>query len=253
MNYKTEKADFYFLDETGLIHSERDKFFAIGIVKCSEPHILYNKIRKIRDKYRYYEEIKWAKMDRQIRFKVATKVFHAFIESRGKFYCIILDKEKLDFKKYYENDLFKVYRNFTISLLKIALGKKPETIIVLLADNYFSPDGSNFEEIVRKFTNDHYKKFVVAGVCQIDSKSNDILQLTDLILGSIIYDLKKQQKLIHIQGEYKRKFLNFLYQKMDTDSSFFLGKKNKFQNNYISKDHKIMATIFDCQKSKRQK
>lgn len=252
MNYKDIKTDFYFLDETGLIHNERDKFFAIGILKCNQPHRVYNKIRKIRDKYKYYEEIKWSNLNNEIRFKIARKLFYVFMEEVTKFYCIILDKSKLDFKKYYNDNLFKVYRNFTITLLKIALGNKPEKIIILLADNYFSPDGTDLENTIKKFTNDHYKKFVVAGVCQIDSRASDILQLTDLILGSVLYDLKKQQELIPEQNTYKRKFLNFLYQKMETKESFFIDQNDKFRNNFVSKNNKIMATIFDCDKSRRR-
>jgi len=106
----------------------------------------------------------------------------------------------LDFKKHYDNNLYKVYRNFTIVLLKLILGKKPKELITLLADDYFTPDNIDMECTIKKFTNDHYKNFVITGVCQIDSRSSDILQLTDLILGAIVYDLKKQEGLIKKQA-----------------------------------------------------
>jgi len=252
---KDKKTSFCFLDETGLIYSKRDQFFAIGIIKCPRPQNLYNKIRKIRDRHRYNEEVKWARLDRKIRFDVAREIFKVFLLEDAKFNCIILNKKELDFKKYFQNDLYKVYQSFTIALLKIILGKKPNEVIILLMDNYFTPDGTELEVKIKKFINDHYKDFIIAGVCQIDSKSSDILQLTDLILGAILYDLKKQNNLIKIKksNRFKRQFLNYLYQKLKIKKSFFVNKFGFKTRNYVLFGDKIRATIFDCKRSTTQK
>ena len=106
--------------------------------------------------------------------------------------------------------------------------------------------------MVKKFTNDHYKKFVIAGVCQINSKSSDLLQLTDLILGSILYDLKRTKNIIDAKSEYKRKFLNFVYQKLNIRKSFFINSSGMTRNYVLSGD-KIRATIFDCNRSRAKK
>ena len=62
---------------------------------------------------------------------------------------IILDKEKLDFEKYYDNNLYKVYRNFSITLIKLLVGKEPKEIGTVLADDYFAPDGINLEKTIK--------------------------------------------------------------------------------------------------------
>ncbi len=77
--FKDIKTCFCFLDETGLIHHKKDKFFAIGIIKCNNPQKLYNRIRKIRDKYNYREELKWTRLDRKIRFDIAREFFNRYI------------------------------------------------------------------------------------------------------------------------------------------------------------------------------
>lgn len=262
-HFKDIKTAFCFLDETGLIHSKRDKFFALGILKCSNPQELYNKIRKVRVEYRYNEELKWTDLDRKIRFDMAREFFNIFLECNVEFNSIILDKDKLDFEKHYNNDLNKVYRNFTIALLKLIVGKNPNEVLIILADDYFTPDGTDLEITIKKFVNDHYKNFIVAGVCQIDSKSSDLLQLTDLILGSILYDLKKREGIVGTQskqGEFKRKFLNFIYQKLNIQKGFFIHNWTRFNiSNYISSEisrkeyfipkGKIRASIFDVKKS----
>ncbi|MCK4354806.1 DUF3800 domain-containing protein [Candidatus Parcubacteria bacterium] len=252
-HFKNIKTCFCFLDETGLIHSGRDKFFALGIIKCGKPQKLYNRIRKIRDKYNYREELKWADLNRKIRFDVAREFFNIFITEDVKFNCIILNKDELDFTGHYQNNLYKVYRNFTIVLLKLIIGKNPDEIIILLADDYFTPDGENLEDSIKGIVNDHYQEFAVAGVCQIDSKSSDLLQLTDLILGSILYDLKKQYGLVGEQNTYKRKFLNFMYQKLKIKKSFFRNKLGFETRNYVLSGDKIRATIFDSRRSIAEK
>lgn len=257
--FKKIKTSFCFLDETGLIHKEKDKFFAIGIVKTREPEKIYNKIRKIRQRNKYKEEIKWAKLNKKFRFRIARKIFNIFLTENIKFECIILDKNKMDFEGYFDNDLYKAYRSFSIFLLRKIIGKNPKDIFVLLADDYFAPDGVNLEVTIKKFINNHYGKFVIAGVCQIDSKSSDMIQLTDLILGAIVYDLKKHKNLLGRRpNEYKRKFLNYVYQKLDINKSFFDENYFNFSSAKIKRTNgnipsgKIKINIFNNNKNKNR-
>lgn len=252
-HFKDIKTCFCFLDETGLLRSDRDEFFALGIIKCCYPHKLYNQIRKIRYKYNYHEELKWANIDRKIRFTIAREFFNIFLKEDVIFNCLILNKKELDFKKYFNDNLYKVYSNFTVALLKLIIGKTPDEVINVLVDDYFSPDGTDLEIKIKNIINDHYQKFIISGVCQIDSKASDILQMTDLILGAILYDLKKQKGLIEGQGTYKRKFLNFLYQKLNIHKSFFVNKLGFQTRNYVLSGDKIRATIFDCRRSTTKK
>ena len=248
-NFKSIKTSFCFLDETGLIFGKRDKYFSIGIIECDYPEIIYNQIRKIRQRYNYNEEIKWTNLNSEIRFKVAVEVFNCFMQCDGaKFNCIILNKDELDFEKEYDNNLSKVYRNFSISLLKLIIGKEPEKVLIILADDYFTPENLNIEMTIKKFTNYHYNAFVVAGVCQINSKASDLLQLTDLILGVISYDLKRMDNLLIDQNKYKRRFLNFVYQKLKIKDSFFINNLRRSRN-YTLSGHKLRATIFDANRS----
>ncbi len=248
-DYKDIQTKFCFMDETGLLHSDRDKFFAIGLIESPNPEKIYRQLRIIRDRFNYREELKWTRIDRKIRFEVAMEFFKVFMAGDTKFNCIILNKGELDFEKYFQNNLYKVYKNFSIALLKLAFGGNPNGVSIVLSDDYFFPEGEDFEGSVKRILNDHYKKFVVAGICQIDSCSSDILQLTDLILGAVVCDLKKQNGLVEKQNQFKRKFLNFLYQKLKIHGSFFINRQGYKTRNFILCGDKIRATIFDPKRS----
>lgn len=63
-DFRDAKSSFCFMDETGLINSPTDKFFAIGIIKISRPEKIYNKIRKLRQRLNYNEELKRSNINR---------------------------------------------------------------------------------------------------------------------------------------------------------------------------------------------
>jgi len=75
------------------------------------------------------------------------------------------------------------------------------------------------------------------------------LQLTDLILGAIVYDLKKQTGLVKRQNRYKMRFLNFVHQKLKIRGSFFETKFGFKTRNYVLSGDKIRATVFDQKRS----
>ena len=52
-------------------------------------------------------------------------------------------------------------------------------------------------------------RLALAGVCRIDSKANDLLQLVDLIIGVISYDLKIEAGVIKSGDQYKKELLKF--------------------------------------------
>ncbi len=61
--------------------------------------------------------------------------------------------------------------------------------------------------------------------------------------------IKKQNNLIDDQNTYKRKFLNFIYQKLKIKKSFFINQHGFKTRNYVLSGDKIRATIFDSKRS----
>ncbi len=192
------------------------------------------------------DELKWSKIS-EYKYPAVRKILEAFFRTWCTFSCVILRKEELDFEKYFGNDFFEAYCSYMIVLLKngIADGE----IATILADDYFSPKESNIEGLIRNKINDHFKRLVIGGCCQINSRSSDILQVTDLLLGAILYDLKIQEKAVDVSLNVKTKILGHIHNQLGVSNSFFLDAGGKPQRNFSSS--KIDVMIFDPAKSKR--
>lgn len=73
-------------------------------------------------------------------------------------------------------------------------------------------------------------------MCRFDSKSNDLLQLVDLIIGAVTYDIKFKKGLVS-GSKYKLEIVQYLKPKLGTDS-FMQGFKNHNFNIFVDKtDH----------------
>lgn len=238
-DYKEIRLPVFFLDETGLLNKKDDPFFALGVIRTERPHELQREIRIIRDKAHYYEEIKWTKMS-PLKFDICKSIIESFMKNRfATFSCIILKKQELDFQKYFQGDLNRVYKSFSVTLLKNNINISPQEICTVIADDYFYPVGTNLELASRAIINDHYKKLIVACFLQINSKASDLLQLADLLLGATIYDLKLSRNFIKKHENLKSKTLDFLHKELSVQKSFFMDKKGMEQDRFLTEKFKV--------------
>lgn len=234
-DYQLIKTPFAFLDETGLLNSERDRFFSLGMVKCLKPYKILNEVEKIRHRNNYTEEAKWTRLfpnNLQIYKDFLGILFDVLNSEKEIFFCMmIVDKKGRYFKKHYNNDPFKAYEDFSIQLLKgnIAINE----VLSVIADESPVPTGSTYETNVKESINREFNRLAMHGICKVDSKGNDLLQIVDLLVGAITYDLKAHHKLagqsdsIGIRCKYA--LLDFIKNKMGI-KSFVKGARNTFYN-----------------------
>jgi len=130
-----------------------------------------------------------------------------FLDKSSRFYSIILNKRQMDFERYFSNNFFRVYESFSAQLLRACVNKSEQT--VLLADYYPPPKGSSFENNIKRRVNVGLKRDALLVSCRLDSKSTDLLQLCDLILGAISYDLKLSDRLIDKPSELNKDLLKY--------------------------------------------
>jgi len=235
-DYNQIWTKFCFLDETGSLNNPNDPFFTVGILKLSQPYYLTSKIDYERRKRGFYDEMKFNKLSKN-NLDFAKFAIGALIDARSTyFYSYSVDKEGDYFKREFSGDPWKAYEKLTLRLLKEAV-LAPKEILVLIADYVPAPKGIRYEVSVKREINRSIGRLALAGVCRFDSRSNDLLQLVDIVIGSISYDLKLSCHILDNGSKYKKSLLDYLKTNLGT-SSFMNGFRNRNFNIFVDKDMK---------------
>jgi|SRR3989344_3381083 len=228
---------FCFLDETGSLNNIKDPFFTVGIIKMSQPYYLMNKLFYERQKKNFHDEIKFNKLSKN-NLDFAKLALTSFLDTRSiKFYSYSVDKDGEYFKKEFGSDPWLAYERLTFRLLKEAV-LAPKEILILLADHVTVPNHVRFEVNIKKGINSNIGRLALAGVCRIDSRANDLLQMVDLIIGAISYDLKIAANVIAGGDKNKKAFLEFFKYNLGA-KEFIHGFRNRDFNIFVDKDMKL--------------
>jgi len=237
-DYKKIWTKFCFLDESGSLSNPNDPFFTVGFIKCSQPYYLQSKIIYERQKRNFHDELKFNKLSKN-NFEFAKFVVDSFFSTRSlSFHSYSLDKQGEYFNREFSGDPWQAYESISIRVLEAGISSSE--IIIVNADYVSVPDNVKFEVNVKRKINEKLNRLAVAGVCRFNSKSNDLLQLADLMVGAINYDLKLATKVILSGDKYKRRFLEHFKDNLGIAGKSFLeldgGFKNYMFNVFIDKD-----------------
>lgn len=220
-NYKKIRTPFVFFDETGSINDKANRFFCLGMIKCMQPYYLDCKIRRIKDKYRFYDEIKWNTISKA-KISVLKEVLDAVFSTPGIYFsCIVINKDNLDFEKEFNNDPYMAYQKFTEILLKQNVDDNE--VLTVLADFVTTPKNIEFEVSVKHDINKELDRLAIAGVHRVDSKGVNLIQVADLLIGAVVYSYKKELKLVR-GDRYKFQILRSVLRRLGLKN--FLGGLN---------------------------
>jgi len=182
----------FFGDETGISH---DRYTVVGglcVHKNTIP-VVHKNIAEYRDKYNMKAELKWTKVSNQKVSEYTALVEYFFAMNSTnliQFHCVIFDNHKWNHRKYNDGDpdigLSKLYYQLLHHKFGGYSGKVGSLFVCL--DHRHS---TTAHETLRKMLNaaaarDHgittepFKQIVSA-----NSKSDDLLQLNDVILGAV--------------------------------------------------------------------
>lgn len=206
IDYKEIWTPFCFFDESGTLDINSQPYFTVGMIKCSQPYYLQQKIRYIREKNRFWWEIKFNDINKS-KIKTTLEILEALFKTRSVYFSSYsIDKRSDYFKKEFNSDPFFAYEQINQHLLKGNL--KKNEVLVVLADNMVTPKRNKFEVNIKNKINAEFNRLAIAGVCRLDSKTNDLLQLTDILIGSINYELLINAGVISGSSIAKKQLIN---------------------------------------------
>ena len=108
---------------------------------------------------------------------------------------------------------------------------------MLLADHVTTPKDVHYEVNVKRKINDKAKRLAMAGVCRFDSRGNDLLQVVDLFIGAINYDLKMSTGIVGKGDKNKKELVRFIKENLGIEN-FTDGFRNRQFNIFVDKDLK---------------
>lgn len=234
-DYQHIWSKFVFLDESGTLDNRTQPLFTVGFIKCSEPYYLANKISYQRNKINFHDEMKFNKLSAH-NIEFAKFVIDCFFSTRSlNFYSYTLDKGGNYFSATYSGNHWQAYEDISVKVIKASIA--PNEVLIIIADHVTTPKNVRFEVSVKKRLNSELYRLAIAGVCRFDSKSNDLLQMTDLLIGAINYDLKRDLGLIGVGDKYKIELVEHLKFNIGI-KSFMSGHKDFNFNIFVDKDLK---------------
>ena len=235
-DYKNIWTKFCFLDESGSLSNPKDPFFTVGFIKCSQPYYLQSKIIYERQKRNFHDELHFNKLSKN-NLEFCKFALDSFFSTRSlSFHSYSLDKEGEYFKRAFGGNPWKAYEDISIRVLEQAIPQNE--IVIVIADYVPTPKDIKFEVNIKRRINEKLNRLAIAGVCRFDSKSNDLLQLADLIVGAINYDLKLSTKVILLGDKYKKRFLEYLKTNLGVKEFIDEGFRNYMFNIFVDKDAK---------------
>jgi len=226
---------FCFLDESGSLDPKTAPFFTVGLIKCSQPYYLYSKLVYERNKRNFHDEMKFNKLSRR-NIDFAKLAIDSFLDTISIwFYSYTLDKQGQYFQREFNGNPWVAYEHISIRLAESALA--PNEILILLADHVTTPKNVHYEVCVKEKMNKKAGRLAMAGVCRFDSKGNDLLQVVDLFIGAINYDLKMATGIVGSGDKHKKELVRFIKTNIGI-SDFTDGFRNNKFNIFVDKDLK---------------
>ena len=141
------------------------------------------------------------------------KMFDIFLsDQENRFSAMLIDKNSPAFNNGDTHDAWENYTGYTASLIAKEMINLPDDNTCIIVDEITKPSNKSLSlenTILSKLRDESIANAAIKfdnvfGVLSIESHSNMLMQLTDVLLGAVMYDFKKQNRMTSVLTE-KRK------------------------------------------------
>lgn len=179
-----------YCDESCHLENDHQKIMVLGAIKCEKSYKkqAVNDIRNIKEKYNMNKfcEVKWTKVSPD-KFDMYLELVNYFFSNPNlSFRAVVVDKTKLKhelFNQTHDNFYYKVYYQL---LCRIIVPNNENYIYLDIKDTKGARKVRKLGEVLANGLYD-FNMECIKNVQNINSKESELLQLADILIGSISY------------------------------------------------------------------
>ena len=207
---------FGYLDETGLLHTPpSDRFFGMGLVVIRHPRALHRSIIRLKDKTNFHQEFKFNKISHS-SLPMYKQLVDLALEMNGlRFNCIVVDKNIVPILTAQHTLMYNELAGELIAGSIDQTSHRDSEYITVFADDVSTADKSDkFEKIVSDKIKKAHRRSALFGVCRLESHAVSEIQLSDVLIGTVVYAYKMNNGLVSTTGA-KAQFVRYVQQKLN--------------------------------------
>lgn len=185
-----------FVDETGW--TAQDRFFGVGALKLRDPVGIERRLAQYRREAGFDTRLRWASLGRasDAELAVASRALQLVCtDTNAEFACALIDRNTTDLV---HGDVWQAYNRLAARAIGDVLDH--EEIATVIVDRFDAPRSHSLEDPVRRTVNDRKGRLAVARLQQVASIAVPGVQLTDLLLGAITYQVRETHEPLKEPG-----------------------------------------------------
>lgn len=171
-----------FIDESGS-RATASTAFVVAAIKVREPGKLLRAVKDVRDKTGFTSEFKFSEITRNA-VPVYSEVIRALHESDATVAATVVQGSVYNpFQQ--GKEVWRVHAEVTSQLLVGCINRRE--LVGVHLDTITTPAGCSFEDTIRRQVNRRLRATSVVSAVTLDSRTTDLLQVADIVAGSILH------------------------------------------------------------------
>src|SRR5699024_2148771 len=191
MDQQVQKTFNFYCDESCHLESDEHRHMLISYVSSAynQVQLHHEKIRQLKDKHNFYEEIKWSNISHS-QYHFYTELIYYFFATDLKYRDIVIDNEQVDNDRFDQN-----YQTFYYKMYYQLLNHKMDmqyayNIYLDIKDTLSALKVRKLRDILK------LEYSAIRNLQNIHSHESLLMQLTDVIMGAIAYELNFDDKQV---------------------------------------------------------
>ncbi|HUS25958.1 MAG TPA: DUF3800 domain-containing protein [Nevskiaceae bacterium] len=202
-----------YLDETGLLHRESERIFALGLLVSPQINLLHGALIRFRNRTSYYKEFKFTDVGTHNILYYKDLINEFFKAPHSTFLAVVYDKEGLDIK-----NARKAYNAFCGNIIADFInscgGEKTTDYVTILADDLSTPKDDHFEKEIRHKIKLKTRRSALNSLIRLESHAVTEIQLCDVLLGALAYAYKIEMGIIINPNKAKLQLVKHIQKKL---------------------------------------